>query len=84
MTGQAVREVGPTAMDIVVPQPVRAAVEPVVQGVVEPVKQTAAAATAQMERIQQQRMQQTRNILEAEPDRSDVVEFQLVNDRVRP
>lgn len=84
MTGQAVREVGPTAMDIVVPQPVRAAVEPVVQAVVEPVKQTAAAATAQMERIQQQRMQQTRNILEAEPDRSDVVEFQIVNDRVRP
>ena len=84
MTGQAVREVGPAAMDIVVPQPVRAAVQPVVQAAVEPVKQTAAAVSAQMDRMQQQKTMQTRSILESEPDRADVVEFQIVNDRVRP
>tara|TARA_R110002126_G_scaffold16975_1_gene67160 strand:+ start:2631 stop:4721 length:2091 start_codon:yes stop_codon:yes gene_type:complete len=90
MAGQMVRETGREAMDVMVPPPVRQAVQ---QGIIKPV---AAAATRTMEPVrrageavsasidarQQRKTQGVRDLLKGQPDNAEVVEFRLVNDRV--
>ena len=90
MGGQLIQETGREAMDVMVPPPVRQAVQ---QGVIQPV---AAAATRTMEPVrrageavsasidarQQRKTQGVRDLLKGQPDNAEVVEFRLVNDRV--
>jgi undecaprenyl pyrophosphate synthase len=91
MGGQLIQETGRESMDVMVPQPVRQAVQ---QGVIqpvaaaatrtmEPVRRAGEAVAANIEAMQQRRTQQTRDTLKSQPDSSEVVEFRLVNDRVQ-
>ena len=91
MGGQLIQETGREAMDVMVPPPVRQAVQ---QGVIqpvaaaatrtmEPVRRAGEAVAANIEAMQQRRTQQTRDTLKSQPDSSEVVEFRLVNDRVQ-
>lgn len=91
MGAQLARETGREAMDVMVPPPVRGAIQRgVVQPVaevatrtIEPVRRAGEAVAANIEAMQQRRTQQTRDTLKSQPDSSEVVEFRLVNDRVQ-
>lgn len=91
MGGQLIQETGREAMDVMVPPPVRGAIKRgVVQPVaevatrtIEPVRRAGEAVSANIQARQERRTQQTRDLLKAQPDSSEVVEFRLVNDRVQ-
>lgn len=84
---QAAKQSGRGAYDVMVPEPVqRAVVQPgmemVTRGVVQPITRGVEAVAGQVEKIQRERTQDVRKILESEPDNADVVKYRIVNDRV--
>ena len=91
MGGQLIQETGREAMDVMVPPPVRQAVQQgVIQPVaaaatrtIEPVRRAGQAVSANIEARQQAKLQGTKELLKGQPDNADVVEFRLVNDRVQ-